>query len=129
MSDVPLLEMVQPMPGFPAARQFALVQLDEGSPACDLRAVDDPDARFLVVPPDVFFPGYEPVIDDATVERLGIDSAEDVLVLVVVNVGGSLAESTANLRAPVVVNTTTRLVQQVVLDDVDLSLTTPLLAS
>lgn len=129
MSDVPLIELVQPMPGFPALRRFALVQLDDDGLLCALRSIEEPELRFLVMPPAAFFPDYVPEVDEDTVRELGIAGPEDVLVLVVVNAGASLSDSTANLAAPLLVNTSTRRAQQVVLDDPALSLTTPLSAA
>lgn len=128
VEEIPVIEMVEPMPGFPGRTRFALVQLDESGVLCALRSVEDPDLRFLVVPPNVFFPDYAPEIDDATVSSLGIVSADDVLVLVVVNPGDSAGAATANLLAPVLVNTVSRQAGQVVLTD-DLPVRAPLLAS
>ena len=51
MPEIPVIEMVHPVPGFPEHRRFALVQLDDAGVLCALRSVDDPDLRFLVVPP------------------------------------------------------------------------------
>lgn len=127
-ATLPVIELVHPMPGFPEQRRFALVQLDEDGVLCALRSVDDPDLRFLVVPPVKFFPDYAPVVKDETVTELGISSAEEVLVLVVINAGATLQETTANLMAPVLVNTTTRRASQVILDDPELSVRAPLVA-
>ena len=48
------------------------------------------------------------------------------MVLVVLTVGATLASSTANLVAPIVVNRVTRQAAQVVLADQDLPLAAPL---
>jgi flagellar assembly factor FliW len=128
VEDVPVIDMVAPMPGFPDHQRFALVQLDEAGVLCSLQSVDDPQLRFLVVPPSAFFPDYAPVIDDATVSSLGITSAEDAIVLLVVNPGDEPGSATANLLAPVVVNLATRQGGQVVLDE-DLPIRAPLLAA
>jgi len=125
IEEIPVIEMADPMPGFPGHRRFALVRLDEAGILCQLQSVEDPDLRFLVVPPQLFFPEYAPVVDDAAVEALGIRAAEDVLVLVVVNPGESAAGATANLLAPVLVNVVTRRATQVVLDE-DLPVRAPL---
>ena len=105
MPEIPVIELVQPMPGFPDRTRFTLVQLDEDGVLCALRSLDDPDLRFLVVSPVPFFPDYEPVVDDQTVAELGITTVEDVLVLLVLTAGDSLTSTTANLLAPVLVNT------------------------
>ncbi|QCX28570.1 flagellar assembly protein FliW [Nocardioides jishulii] len=126
MHDLPVIELVHPLPGFPEHRRFALVQLDEDGVLCDLRSLDDPDLRFLVASPVPFFPDYAPVVGDDVVAELEIEDASDVLVLLVLTTGTSLADSTANLRAPVLVNTTTRRAAQVILDDATLSVAVPL---
>ena len=128
MPDIPVIELVQPMPGFPDRSQFALVQLDDDGVLCQLRSLEDPNLRFLVVSPVSFFPDYSPVVDEETVADLGIESVDDVLVLLVLTAGSSLSDTTANLAAPVLVNTTTRRAQQVILDDPQLSVATPLVA-
>ena len=123
--DLTVLEMVQPMVGFPDHRRFALTRLDESGLVCDLRAVDD-ELRFVVVPPVAFFTDYAPEIDDSVVDQLGIESADDVVVLLVVTLGETLESATANLMAPVLVNHRTRRAGQFLLDDVDLPLRAPL---
>lgn len=128
MPDIPVIELVHPLPGFPEARRFALVALDDTGVLCALRSIDDPDLRFLVVPPQTFFPDYAPVIDDATVADLDIEDAGEVLVLVVLTAGDTLASTTANLLAPVLLNTRTQRACQVVLDDPMLSISAPVLA-
>ena len=127
VTDLPVIELVRPMPGFPDDHRFALVELDGGA-LCSLSSLDHPELRFLVVPPQEFFPGYEPEIDDATVADLEIVSGAEVLVLLVLSPGASLPETTANLRAPVVLNTANRRACQVILDDTDLLVRTPLVA-
>jgi len=127
-TDVPVIDLVHPMPGFPDDRRFALVDLDGTGQLCSLTSLDHSELRFLVAPPATFFPDYAPEIDDATIADLDIRSADDVMVLLVVNPGSSLVTSTANLRAPVVLNTVNRRACQVVVDDADLSVSTPLVA-
>lgn len=128
IEEIPVLELVEPMPGFPGHRRFALVRLDDAGVLCALCSLDDPDLRFLVVPPAVFFDDYFPVISDETVAALGIVSPDDVLVLVLVNPGESAASATVNLLAPVLVNTGNRRATQVILDDASLLVRAPLVA-
>lgn len=127
-SDIPVIEFVRPLPGFPELRRFALVQLDDDGVLCSLRSVEDDAVRFLVVPPHVFFPEYEAEISDEAAAEMGITAAEDVQVLVVLNAGASLADTTANLLAPVLVHTGTRQALQVILDDASLPIRAPLLS-
>lgn len=124
------IQLVHPMPGFPDETGFQLVSLDEGGLLSALESTTRPGLRFLVVPPQPFFPDYAPVIDDETVADLGLVDAEEAVVLLVVHAGASLASTTVNLRAPIVVNTTNRRALQVVLDGpdgADLAVAAPLL--
>src|SRR2546427_5669755 len=100
----PTIELVSPMPGFPDHRRFVVLRVGDQDLLYALTSVDDPDLRFLVIPPDPFFPDYAPEIDDETLDLLGTRAAEDLLVLLVVTPGGSAREATANLLAPIVVD-------------------------
>lgn len=128
MLEIPAIELVHPMPGFPEQTRFALVQLDEDGLLCQLRSLEDPALRFLVVPPSPFFPDYAPEVSDEVVADLQIAEADDVIVLLVLNAGDSLEATTANLMAPVLVNTVTLRASQVILDDPSLPLAAPLVA-
>ena len=127
-TDLPVIDMVRPMPGFPERRRFALVRLDDSGDLCTLTSLDDPSLRFLVAPPGRFFPEYAPKVEDDVLADLEIESADDVLLLVVLNAGSSLASTTANLAAPVLVNPATRRGAQIVLDEPGLPLAAPLIA-
>lgn len=121
-----VVTMVHPMPGFPDARRFALERLDDAGTLWALRSLDVGGLQFLVVPPDPFFPGYAPELSDDTAAELGLATADDALVLLVLHAGRTLATTTANLRAPIVVNATTGRAGQVILDDAGLRVAAPL---
>lgn len=126
--DVSMLTFVHPLLGFPDEVEYGLVEIEEGSPLSRLQAVHTASVSFLVVPAAQFFPDYAPEIDDDVVADLGIESVEDVLVLLVVHAGSDLASTTVNLRAPLVVNTANLRAAQVILDDAALAVAAPLVA-
>lgn len=125
---LPVVELPNGLPGFPDLRQFALFPLEDSGIVQELRSLEDESVRFVVVPSVVFFPDYAPEIDDATARQLGLseESDTDPLVLLVVTVGDTLATSTVNLLAPVVINSSTRVAAQVVLEDTSHALRAPL---
>lgn len=130
-TEIPVIELVHPMPGFPDDGRFALVQLDDDGLLHSFRSLDSEDLQFVVMGPSPFFPDYAPEISDDVADELGLgpdDASADVIVLLVVRTGATLADTTVNLRAPLVVNTATRRASQVVLDDADLSISAPLVA-
>src|SRR3954452_2187463 len=89
------------IPGFPHLRSFTLERWGrEESPFMTMTADQDGDVGFVVGPPFLFFPDYEFELDDATAERLGICSPEDVQVLCIVTLHDRPEDATANLLGP-----------------------------
>jgi flagellar assembly factor FliW len=100
------------IPGFPASPKFKMERLaPELGPFCAMRSVNETDIRFVLVPPGALFPDYTIEIDEQHVARLGLESADDAMVLAIVTLGDP---PSANLLGPVVVNRRTRVAAQVV---------------
>ena len=116
------LSFVEPLPGF-ADEGFTLTPIDAQGVLYSLRSQDTPGLRFVLTPAAVFFPNYRPEIDDAVGLLLGSDEVDVMLML---TVGTSLADATANLRAPIVLAPATGRAIQVVLDDDGLPMRAPL---
>ena len=125
----PLLEMVEPLAGFDDQRSFTLVGLDDDGTMSRLQASDRADLSFLVVSPGLFFPDYAPFIDDTVRSALDIRGPDELLLLLLVHPAATLADTTANLLAPVVVNTRTGRAAQVVVGDWSLPIRAPLAAA
>jgi flagellar assembly factor FliW len=117
MSDpslgLPTISMAVPMPGFPAHREFVLVRLNDDGLLYAFTSIEDPELRFLVAPPEPFFPDYAPEIEDEVFAALNTKDANRLLLLVVITAG--IDETTANLLAPIVVDRDSMRAMQVVL--------------
>lgn len=122
------------LPGFSGTRTMALLgagDLPGMSPSEGfqnlywLQDVSDPDLAFLTIVPWSVYPDYDIEIDPADVDHA---APEDVCVLNVVTVrrerGGM--QMTANLLAPIVIDTSRRVGRQVILNDANWSIQTPL---
>jgi len=101
--------------GFPSSERYVLEDVVDGGPLFRLTSLDEDGLEFVVAAPGPFFPDYAPVIDDASVHRLGLTGEQDALVLVVLTLGGTARDATANLLAPLVVNRRDGSAAQVVL--------------
>jgi flagellar assembly factor FliW len=121
--DVPEIELVRPLPGFPDLSRYVLVRLggDEDAEAMmyELRSVEQPAVRFLVAVPTAFFPEYAFDLDESVRAELALTDASEALVLVLLTIGDDTASTTANLLAPVVINARTRSAAQVILSGTD----------
>ncbi|MBU2663089.1 flagellar assembly protein FliW [Actinoplanes bogorensis] len=110
---LPTITMAVPMPGFPAHREFVLVRLNEDGLLYAFTSTEDPDLRFLVAPPEPFFPDYAPEIEADVFAALNTRDADRLLLLTVITAGTN--ETTANLMAPIVVDRDSMRAMQVVL--------------
>jgi flagellar assembly factor FliW len=115
------------LPGFPDAHRFTLIRWgDDDSPFSIIRSHEHGGLEFVVVRPTAFLPDYEPEIDDVTAERLDLERQEDALVLALLTLGDTAADTTVNLLAPIVVNQHTGRAAQATLSDSSYELRTPL---
>jgi len=127
-TDVPELVFAAPLLGLEHLSRFVLVALDEDSPLFSLQSLEQEDVRLLVLAPGAVFADYLPPLDALTLAAVGAGTPEDVLFLVVVTAGASVAESTANLLAPIIVHATTGRAAQAVLTGTTYPLRAPLAA-
>lgn len=128
-TDVPEVVFSAPVPGLRTLTRFALVHLDEVGGLFSLRSLEDPAVRLVVAMPWLCAPGYTVDLDDDVCAEIGLQRPEDALVLLVVHPGATLADSTVNLLAPVVIDSTTGRAAQVVQADSSLPLRAPLLSA
>ena len=112
--DLPIIDMAVPMPGFPAHRQFVLVRLNDEGLLYAFTSIEDPELRFLVAPPEPFFPDYAPEIENDVLAALNTKDPDRLLVMVVITAG--VNETTANLLAPIIVDRDSRRAMQVILN-------------
>ena len=118
-------------PGFKGAHRFRLEPLQrEGGPnpfgrLVALEPVQLSDGtlsetiRMVVAAPRLLWPDFGVEIDDDTVALLELEDPADAGTLIVVTLGATIETSTANLAAPIVLNTRKLLATQIVpkLDD------------
>lgn len=115
------------LPGFPEARRFTLIEVPEsGATFFWIQSVDDPGLAFLSVVPWPYFPDYTPELPELDQDLLGLEAAEDALVLCLLTVDREHERVTANLLGPVIVNQRNRAGRQVVLAEQDLPTQAPL---
>jgi len=129
VDDYRILAFDEGVPGFPSARQFALVEVEGSDAFFWLQSLESPELAFLCAVPWSFFPDYEPELPEGDQAALAVEQAEDVLVLVVLTVDREAGQVTANLLGPVMINQRTRTGRQIVLSDSDYPLRAPLSAA
>lgn len=102
------------IPGFPQEHQFVFLDIPD-TPFTSMQSVTSP-VHFFVINPFEFFKEYEFQIPDQVIEFLQIERPENVVTWSIVALKDDLAQSTANMQAPVIVNSQSRKGKQLVLN-------------
>jgi len=99
--------------GFPAQKRYCL--LEPGDDACFfwLQSLDEPSLAFVITDPSLFVSEYSVPIREEQMKELSLDKLEDAQVFCIVNKIDD--QLTGNLQGPLVINTLTRVGDQLVL--------------
>lgn len=112
--------------GLEEFKQYELIIPDETLPFAYLQAKEVKDICLLVANPFAFFSDYQFELSETDLEALHHPDERSVAVWVTVSIRESLQEATANLLAPIVINTEKQLGRQVVLHNSQYEIKTPL---
>ena len=105
------------IPAFEEEHEFIILPYDEESPYYFMQSVKSPDLAFLLTIPFLFFPEYSFEIDEETEKELDITNQDEIFYYTMVTIpNGSIRYMTANLLAPVVLNSKNMQAKQVVLE-------------
>ena len=128
VSEETLLTFPSGLVGFPAIRQFVVLDVADGCQYQWLQAVDEPDLAFVIIDIHLLDPEFRVEICDEGLSELEITQVDAVLIMAVVTIpSGQPEHATANLRAPLIVNLRTRKGKQLILNE-SIPLHFPLLA-
>ena len=113
--------------GFSDVRRFFIRDFGEGLPFKWLHAVDVPNLAFVIADPLTFEKDYHVTLRKSDVTELGPTSEHKCSLYVILTMHkGEPSKTTANFRAPVIINSTTMRGKQVVLTDKSYQLQRPL---
>ncbi|MBO6133234.1 MAG: flagellar assembly protein FliW [Lachnospiraceae bacterium] len=108
--------------GFTDLKKFALIHDSEktdGSTLSFLVSMDEPAFAMPVIDPLLVKPDYNPVVEDEILKPIGKLDPDETLCLVTMTVPHEIEKLSVNLMAPIIVNVSTRMAAQVILDDDD----------
>lgn len=123
ISEEYIFTFIEPIIGYEEYKQFALIDYSEESPFKWLQSVENPALALPVTIPAYFGVSYEFTIPDEKEEVLGAKSADDILSLNIANVpNGAPQNTTVNLLAPIVINTSNKRAIQLVLSNTNFAI-------
>lgn len=105
------------LPGFEDETEFVLLPIGENSEFQVLQSTKEAGVAFVVANPYKLVEEYDFKIDDPTVELLGVEKPENLMVLGIVFIKEPFDDSTINLQAPLLFQTVNRKGKQMILND------------
>ena len=108
-----VIELPYGLLGFERVKDYVLIARPHEQPFMWFQMVADSNQAFLVVPPSLVAPDYQPDLSNDDVEFLGLTCPEDALLLNIVTLRGG-GPATVNLKGPIVINRQTLIGKQVI---------------
>ncbi len=105
------------IPGFKSLRKYILIPIKDNEMFKILHSIEDLEIGLILASPFNFIKDYSFNLDDEKAEKLGIKKLEDVLVLNTVCLNSDVRKITMNLKAPIVINISCKIGEQLILDD------------
>lgn len=105
------------IPGFESYNYFNVNMIEGNERFYNIVSKEDSNIGFVSISPFEIKKDYEIDLDDEFVKELDIKSERDVLVLCLITLGKTLKDSTANLKAPIIINIKNNRGKQLILQD------------
>lgn len=105
------------IPGFESYNYFNVNMIEGNERFYNIVSKEDSNIGFVSISPFDIKKDYEIDLDDEFVKELDIKEEKDVLVLCLITLGKTLKDSTANLKAPIIINIKNNRGKQLILQD------------
>lgn len=105
------------IPGFEDLKKFILFPVQDNDVFSILHSLENENIGLIVVSPFYLVKDYEFKLDDEKISELKVEGQKDVLVLNTVTLNSNVENITVNLKAPIVINTKSKLGEQIILDN------------
>ena len=116
------------IPGLEEYKKYALLQFEESYPIIWLQSVDEGGICLPVLDTFVVINDYVFDIEDSDVKELELKGPEDLHVVSVLVIPDEIKGMTANLAAPIIINTVLGKAKQIVLGGSTYNVRTPIFA-
>lgn len=106
--------------GFENLKNFALIydsEREERSKISWLQSMEEPLMVLPVINPIDLMEEYTPTIEDELMKNIGDPADADILIFVTLSIPSDITMMTANLKAPIIVNTVDRKAMQVIVEN------------
>lgn len=107
------------LPAFEGQQQFVFLPFDEDGIFCYMQSLQNTQLCLIVCNPFQFFPNYQIDLGEQECKLLEVNGPDDVALMAILTIPEDFRQTTANLLAPLVINTRTSLGLQFIPADSD----------
>ena len=107
------------LPGFEDEKKFVILEIGGNKNFKVLQSIMTEKLAFIVTNPYNLLDNYSFDLEESIVYSLQITDEQEVAVLAIVSLKESLASSTVNLKAPIIININKNIAKQVILNNED----------
>ena len=114
-----VVEFSKGLPGFVDSKRFAMLEVEDDDKIKVLQDIDDEHVSFIIISPWDFYSDYDIDVPNEKLTSIGIDhNSVDILdIFNIVTLEEEFKDSTANLLAPIFINTKDKKGIQLILND------------
>ena len=120
IEDEKVLNFPMGIIGLENLKKFALIydiEREEKSKISWLQSLEEPALALPVISPFDIKEEYTPIIEDELMKNIGDPADADTLIFVTMSIPSELTKMTANLKAPIIINTVNREAMQVIVEN------------
>lgn len=117
-----ILEFPMGLIGFENLKKFAIIydsDREERSKISWLQSMEKPALALPIIHPSELIDDYGPIVEDELMKNIGDPADADILMFVTLSIPSDLTKMTANLKAPIIINTEGRKAIQVIVENED----------
>lgn len=105
------------LPGFNTLHDFALLPVEGNEALNYLQSMQEANVCFILMNPFVIIEDYEINISEEAVADLEIEKPGDICLYSILTITENIKDTTANLTAPIIINTVNNKAMQEILND------------
>ena len=122
IEDDKIIEFPMGIIGFENLKKFALIfdkDKKERPSISWLQSMEEPLMALPVINPADIKVEYAPIIEDELTKQIGDPADDDIIMFVTMSIPTDITKMTANLKAPIIINTKNRQAMQVIVENED----------
>ena len=103
--------------GFSGLKKFFLVDLEEFKPFKLIHSLENDEIGMIVISPFDYFNDYEIKLDESTIRNLKLNDPKEALIITTVTLNSDVKKITTNLQGPIIINISSKLGEQIIIDN------------